>query len=204
MKHASHTEARTFGRSYAHPVCEVDGPATYLNIASRQEHIQNRRSMGIHRNPNLWQSLPAKAEFEFQEREDVMALDTEVAFLSAQLAKADSQETAHQIHLQRRRVQNQKDKLYLEELKRQREVQQGTQTGSVYEQTLFHYRRRAMPERDLLAQILPTRSTIRSSAGREAMKALETICSQYHPVTYRSGLRPGNDGKCMCGESVDR
>ncbi|THC93840.1 hypothetical protein EYZ11_006692 [Aspergillus tanneri] len=60
-----------------------------------------------------------------------------------------------------------------------------------------------MPEWDLLAQILPTRSTIRSSAGLEAMKALETICSQYHPVTYRSGLRPGNDGKSMCGESVD-
>ncbi|RHZ53562.1 uncharacterized protein CDV56_101788 [Aspergillus thermomutatus] len=190
MKYASHTEARTFGRSYAHPVCEVDGPATYLNIASRDEHIQNRRSMGIHRNPNLWQSLPAKAEFEFQEREDVMALDTEFAFLSAQLAKADSPEKAHEIHLQRRRVQSQKDKLYLEELKRQREVQQGTQTGSICEQTLFHYRRRAMPERDLLAQILPTKSTIRSSAGRDVMNALEAICSQYHPVTYRSGLRP--------------
>jgi carbonic anhydrase len=59
MKYGSHTDARTFGRSYAHSVCEVDGPATYLNIASRHEHIQNRRSMGIHRNPNLWQSLPA-------------------------------------------------------------------------------------------------------------------------------------------------
>jgi carbonic anhydrase len=203
MKHASHTEARTFGRSYAHPVCEVDGPATYLNIASRHEHIQNRRSMGIHRNPNLWQSLPAKAEFEFQEREDVIALDTEFAFLSSQHATADNQETAHMIHLQRRRVQNQKDKLYLEELKRQREVQQGTQTGSIYEQTLFHYRRRAMPERDVLARVLPTKLTIRSSAGREAMKALETICSQYHPVTYRSGLRPLN-GNCVCGEPVDR
>ncbi|THC93828.1 hypothetical protein EYZ11_006680 [Aspergillus tanneri] len=109
MKHASHTEARTFGRSYAHPVCEVD---SYWNIASRYEHIQNRRSMGVHRNPSLWQSLPAKAEFEFQEREDVMALDTEFALLSSQLAKADSQEMAHEIHLQRRRVQSQKDKLY--------------------------------------------------------------------------------------------
>jgi carbonic anhydrase len=159
--------------------------------------------MGIHRNPNLWQSLPAKAEFEFQEREDVLTLDKEFAFLSAQLAKADSQETAHQIHLQRRRVQSQKDTLYLKELKRQREIQQGTQTGSIYEQTLFHYRRRAMPERDLLAQILPARSTIRSSVGQNAMKALETICSQYHPVAYRSGLRPVN-GKCVCGESVDK
>lgn len=203
MKYGSHTDARTFGRSYAHPVCEVDGPATYLNIASRHEHIQNRRSMGIHRNPNLWQSLPAKAEFEFQEREDVMALDKEFALLSSQLAKADSQEMEHEIHLQRRRVQSQKDKLYLKELKRQRDAHPGTQIGSVYEQTLFHYRRRAMPERDLLAQILPTRSTIRSSAGRDAMKALETICSQYHPVAYRSRLRPVN-GECICGEAVDR
>ncbi|KAF7128632.1 hypothetical protein CNMCM5793_003483 [Aspergillus hiratsukae] len=104
MKHASHTEARTFGRSYAHPVCEVDGPATYLNIASRHELIQNRRSMGVHRNPSLWQSLPAKAEFEFQEREDVIALDKEFESLSTQLAKADT-ETKKEIQLQRRRVQ---------------------------------------------------------------------------------------------------
>ncbi|EAW17156.1 uncharacterized protein NFIA_005180 [Aspergillus fischeri NRRL 181] len=90
-----------------------------------------------------------ETEFEFQEREDVIALDKEFERLSTQLAKADT-ETKKEIQLQRRRVQGQKDKLYLEELKRQR-VQQCTQTGSVYEQTLFHYRRRAMPERDLLA-----------------------------------------------------
>ncbi|PKX95141.1 uncharacterized protein P174DRAFT_510972 [Aspergillus novofumigatus IBT 16806] len=82
MKCASHRETQTFGRSYAHPVCEVDGPATYLNIASHHEHIQNQHSMGMHRNPNLWQSLPAKAEFEFQEREDAIALNTEFEFLS--------------------------------------------------------------------------------------------------------------------------
>ncbi|KAF7169446.1 hypothetical protein CNMCM6106_004351 [Aspergillus hiratsukae] len=202
MKHASHTEARTFGRSYAHPVCEVDGPATYLDIASRHEHIQNRRSMGVHRNQNLWQSLPAKAEFEFQEREDVIALDKEFERLSTQLAKTDT-ETKKGIQLQRRRVQGKKDKLYLEELKRQR-VQQCTQTGSVYEQTLFHYRRRAMPERDLLAHKLPKKSsTIRSPDGLEAMKALEAICNQYHQVTYRSGLQPVN-GRCVCGEPIDR
>ncbi|PKX95140.1 uncharacterized protein P174DRAFT_502563 [Aspergillus novofumigatus IBT 16806] len=123
-------------------------------------------------------------------------------FLSAHLAKAHSPETKRGIQLQRRRVQSQKDKLYLEELKRQR-VQQGTQTGSIYEQTLFHYHRRAMPERDLLAQILPTKSTIRSSAGREAMKALEAICNQYRPVTCRSSLHPVN-GRCVCGEPIDR
>ncbi|KAL2810637.1 hypothetical protein BDW59DRAFT_155623, partial [Aspergillus cavernicola] len=202
MKHASHIDPRTFGRSYAHPVCEVDGPASYLNIATRHEHIQNRRSMGIHRNPNLWQSLPAKAEFEFQEREDVMALDEELAILNTQLTKAESPETVHEIQSQQRRVRSQKDKLYLEELKRQRGLQVGIQKGSIDEQTLFHYRRRAMPERDLLARILPTKATLRSIEGREAMKALEVICKQGDRVAYRSGLQPVN-GKCICGKSVE-
>jgi carbonic anhydrase len=61
-----------------------------------------------------------------------------------------------------------------------------------------------MLEQDLLTQILLTRLTIQSSAGLEAIKALETIYSQYHLVSYWSGLQPSNDGKCMCGESVDR
>lgn len=38
-----------------------------------------------------------------------MALNTEFALLSS----ADSQEMAYEIYLQRRRVQSQKDKLYL-------------------------------------------------------------------------------------------
>ena len=204
MKHASHTEPRTFGRSYAHPVCEVDGPATYLNIASRHEHIQNRRSMGIHHNPNLWQSLPAKAEFEFQEREDIMALDEELKSLTAKLvdARADGPEAERKIQLERRHVQSQKDKLYLEELKRQREFQQDSHVGSVYEQTLFYYYRRAMPERDRLAQLLSSKSSIRSPAGRDAMKDLETICREHSPVAYRTNLQPIN-GKCVCGKAID-
>ena len=35
MKLAGHENPRTFEKSYAYPVCEVDGPATYLGIASR-------------------------------------------------------------------------------------------------------------------------------------------------------------------------
>ncbi|CBF82971.1 hypothetical protein AN3315.2 [Aspergillus nidulans FGSC A4] len=173
MKHASHTEPRTFGRSYAHPVCEVDGPATYLNIASRHEHIQNRRSMGIHHNPNLWQSLPAKAEFEFQEREDIMALDEELKSLTAKLvdARADGPEAERKIQLERRH---------------------DSHVGSVYKQTLFCYYRRAMPERDRLAQLLPSKSSMRSPAGRDAMIDLETICREHSPVAYRTNLQPIN------------
>ncbi|KAI9035642.1 uncharacterized protein KD926_003153 [Aspergillus affinis] len=195
MKQAGHVEPRTFGRSYAHPVCEVDGPATYLNIASRHEHIQNRRSMGLYRNPNLWQSLAAKAEFEFQEREDIIALDKKLISLKKQLEDANDPEAVKEMRLQCRRIQSQKDKLYLEELKRQRHLQQNTQSGNIYEQTSFLYYRRAMPERDLLARILPTRSSIRSPTGREAILALEVICRKHHQVAYRAGLQPV-DGSC--------
>ena len=68
----------------------MDGPATSLGITSSHEHIQNHRSMDMHRNPHLWQSLPAKAEFEFQERSDVMALDEEIQGLSMWLSPQQS------------------------------------------------------------------------------------------------------------------
>ncbi|KAN0069665.1 hypothetical protein V8E54_011971 [Elaphomyces granulatus] len=32
MKMAGHENSSTFGKSYAHPVCEIDGPATYFGI----------------------------------------------------------------------------------------------------------------------------------------------------------------------------
>ncbi|KAL3439835.1 hypothetical protein BJX65DRAFT_291535 [Aspergillus insuetus] len=202
MKHASHTEARTFGRSYAHPVCEVDGPAAYLNIATRHEHIQNRRSMGIHHNPNLWQSLPAKSEFEFEEREDVRRLNEELVRLDSQMLDAVSPDMKKDIISQRRKLRTEKDKIYLSELKRQRELQSGTQAGSIHEQTLFHFRRRAMPQRDLLARILPKKATVRSTEGLEAMKALEALCKQSNQVAYRSGLEPLN-GECICGKPIE-
>ncbi|KAL4985863.1 hypothetical protein BDW68DRAFT_179314 [Aspergillus falconensis] len=202
MKYASHVNPRTFGQSYAHPVCEVDGPASYLNIESRHEHIQNRRSMGLHFNPKLCQSLPAKAEFEFQEREDILALDRQLAELSTQLGNSDSTENMREIQLQRRRIQGQKDKLYLGELKRQRQLHPDNQSRSIHEHTLFYYHRRVMPERDLLADILPAKATIQSSAGLDAIKALEAICSQHEFVAYRACLQP-RDGKCICGKLME-
>ncbi|KAL4999885.1 hypothetical protein BDV10DRAFT_200538 [Aspergillus recurvatus] len=202
MKHASHTEARTFGRSYAHPVCGVDGPAAHLNIATRHEHMQNRRSMAIHHKPNLWQSLPAKSEFEFEEREDVRRLNEELARLDSQMLDAESPDMKQDIISQRRKVRTVKDKSYLSELKRQRELQSGAQAGSIHEQTLFHFRRRAMPQRGLLARILPKKATVRSTEGLEAMKALEALCKQSNQVAYRSGLEPLN-GKCICGKPTE-
>ena len=80
-------------------MCVVDGPATCLGIASRHGHIQNRRGIGMYRNVQLWQSLPAKAEFEFQERSDILALDEIMDNLSLKLSKASSTQEKNQIRL---------------------------------------------------------------------------------------------------------
>ncbi|KAB8070465.1 hypothetical protein BDV29DRAFT_197996 [Aspergillus leporis] len=205
MKFAGHVDQRTFGKSYAHPLSDVDGPATFLGIASRHEHIQNRRSMGMHRHPHLWQSLPAKAEFEFQERDDVQAIDDEMQQLGARLDGLTDDSEKHEIRVQQHRLYNKKQKLYMEELKRLRQTQPRnctSQPSSVYEQTFFHYTRRVMPERDLLAQVLPKIGNLRSPTGRAALKALEAICSGNGLTPYRSGIRPLH-GKCLCGEVVE-
>ena len=207
MKLAGHGNPRTFGKSYAHPVCEVDGPATYLGIASRHEHIQNRRGMGMYRNGQLWQSLPAKAEFEFQERSDILALDETMENLSLKLSKASSAQEKDQIRLDQHRAYNEKKRLYLEELKRLRKLQPNkpksatSDPNGLHEESLFYYRRRVMPERDYLATVLSQRIELRSSEGRRAVEALESLCRSKDSVAYRSSLRPKN-GKCVCGEQI--
>jgi hypothetical protein len=73
--------------------------------------------MGMYRNVQLWQSLPAKAEFEFQERGDILALDKEMEMLSVQLSKASGSEEKHHIQLKQHKVYNEKKRLYTEQLK---------------------------------------------------------------------------------------
>ncbi|KAJ5491931.1 Zinc finger C2H2 [Penicillium expansum] len=153
MKFAGQTNRNTYGKSYAHPLSEVDGPANYLGIASRQEHIQNRRGMGLYRNSALSQLLPAKAEFEFLAREDIHALDQTMAKLSSLLVNALPEEK-HEIQLKQKRAYSEKRSLYNEEL-RKVQAQSGKQHGSIYTETMFHYRRKVMPHRDFLAQKLP-------------------------------------------------
>ncbi|KAJ5452017.1 hypothetical protein N7445_000200 [Penicillium cf. griseofulvum] len=198
MKMAGHENRHTFGKSYTHPVSEIDGPATYLGIASRHEHIQNRRGMGMYRNAQLWQSLPAKAEFEFQERNDIRALDKDMEILSVLLSEATGNEEKHQIQLKQHRAYNEKKRLYIEHLKGlQRSQPHGfrpaTNSGSnINEETLFRYRRRVMPERDYLVMILPQKIGLRSSEGRRALEALESLCTLECSVAYRSSLQPLN------------
>jgi carbonic anhydrase len=200
MKFAGQTNRNTYGKSYAHPLSEVDGPANYLGIAGRQEHIQNRRGMGLYRNSSLSQLLPAKAEYEFLAREDICALDQIMAKLSLLLTDAMPEEK-HKIQLKQKKAYSEKRSLYNEEL-RKLQSQSGRQHGSIYTETMFYYRRKVMPHRDLLASTLPCNLSLRSLDGRRTMQALESLCSETDPISYLDSLSPIGQA-CLCGRFIE-
>lgn len=200
MKFAGQTKRDTFGKSYAHQVVEVDGAATFLEIQSRRDHIKNHRSMGMRRNRHLHQSLPAKAEVEFRRREDIVQLDTQIQSLKKQSVGKD-----RKLQNERRRLETKRNRLYLNELKRVRRGQTRGLSNNTPKQTLFDYARKAMPERGMLADVLPTTVQLRSPTGREALFALETICSQELSVVYLPALAPmakDSDLECICGHPM--
>ncbi|KAJ6024796.1 zinc finger protein [Penicillium herquei] len=197
MKFAGHINRDTYGKAYAHPLSEIDGPANYLGIASRQDHILNRRGMGLYHNNSSPQLLPAKAEFEFLARDDISHLDHLLAKLNAQLLTTDPEEK-RRIQLEQKRINRQKRFLYNDELRKIQRRSEG-QHGSIFTENLFHYRKRVMPEREFLAATLPSKITLRSSNGKRALQALESLCSETGRISYRDSLSPINDS-CLCGK----
>ncbi|KAJ5741093.1 Zinc finger C2H2 [Penicillium malachiteum] len=200
MKFAGHINRDTYGKAYAHPLSEIDGPANYLGIASPQEHIQNRRGMGLYHNSSSPQLLPAKAEYEFLARDDISELDNLLAKLSTQLATAGPEER-RKIQLEQKNLYSQKRFLYNEELQRARQRSEG-QHGSLFTESMFHYRKRVMPHRDFLAATLPCKIGLRSSNGTKALQALESLCSETERISYRNSLSP-IDNACPCGKRMD-
>jgi carbonic anhydrase len=163
--------------------------------------------MGMHYNPQLWQSLPAKAEFEFQDRNDIRDLDVAIRSLGLKLLETEDNGLKRELQLQQRRLLTERDRLYREELKKiqmsqtQKPTDSEENSGSIYEQTLFYYRRRVMPQRDILADLLPRRLGLRHPDGRNALAALESLCEETDSTAYRNSLRPQN-GSCLCGKPI--
>ncbi|EEP83037.1 predicted protein [Uncinocarpus reesii 1704] len=171
MKFASQASSHVFGKSYAHPISEVDGQATYLGIARRESHIKNGRAMTMHHHPQLWRSLPAKLEFEFESREDIIQLNGKIENLALQIPANDAEQ--RQIQSERQSLYNQKNRLYMEALRHQQKAQPTglLESGNpqpktdVDKHTFFHYARRVMPERDLLADALLKETNPRNTSA---------------------------------------
>ncbi|KAE8387077.1 hypothetical protein BDV23DRAFT_174933 [Aspergillus alliaceus] len=89
----NHSKTARMKQSYVHHVVEVDGAASFLGIDSRHDHIENNRSMGARRNPQLYRSLPAKAELEFLDHNNIARIDKDIQSLKRQLAGLNLQNT---------------------------------------------------------------------------------------------------------------
>ncbi|KAL4792861.1 hypothetical protein BDV19DRAFT_400344 [Aspergillus venezuelensis] len=198
MKFAGHFDANTFSKWYAHPISDVDGLATFLNIPGRTAHIKNHRSMTVHYDPHMLQSLPAKQMFEFEARDDIRKLTADIKNSRVEFLRENDDSKKQLLLNRRRQLETQKSRAYHNELARLRKADMGGPKNK-FRETLFHYHRRVMPERHSLAEILPTSVELWSSDGRKALYALEALCLQERRVVYQSALAP-KEGKCYCFE----
>lgn len=202
MKLAGQRDPTQFRRFYAHPLSDIDGQASYLGIRDRRGHITNRRGMEIHKNRATWESLPARLELEFEEREDVATLQDEISKLTQRSRTERDVGKIKEIDRERKRLQYQRKVLYGEEV--QRFNRKNIDTQSIEGCHPFHYTRRVMPDRDLLAQLLPRSGKLRSIEGRQAARALENLCTKDTKICYRSSLRPTDDKCGACREPIEK
>lgn len=104
MRFALYTNANIFRRYYDHPVCRVNGTASFLRILGCDGHIKNHCSILIRRNPQLSHSLPAKEEFDFFNRSDIAELRLEEEDLALKMLKLETNEEKTKLQLRYRSV----------------------------------------------------------------------------------------------------
>ncbi|KAJ5215213.1 uncharacterized protein N7498_001620 [Penicillium cinerascens] len=84
-----------------------------------------------------------------------------------------------------RQIYAERHRLYRKELKKvqmsqpNRLIDPDENQGGVYEQTLLCYRRRVMPQRDILAELLLRKVDLRHPNGRRALAVLESLQRQW-------------------------
>ena len=166
MKHGGHKDERTFGDSYMPNNAGTDLQGGYFDGKLRSIVNDRFRGMTLHCNPELWQALLAKKQYELENIREFTAIKEEIKAL-ALMAKTDS--TAKD---SRNALMAQKRKLVSDELHKCQEQQPGRLLASPddtvlmgYHQTQFHRVRRLMPQRDRLALNLFLVALIRSDEG---------------------------------------
>ncbi len=202
MKFAGHINPRTFLKSYMPSVSAVDGQSSFLAQPLRKDHIEDFRGMSLYRHPQLWQSLPAKMQYDFERREDFMACQREIESLNAATRTTMAEEDRQRDRLRRQELYEQKRQLTIGELKKWRKMQPRNlvrQTGTEpvledHHRTFFAQVRHLVPKRYRLATTLFLPVGLRSVQGQEALRDLITLCSQPTTVVYQRSLQPGLDG----------
>jgi len=196
MKHGGHRDERTYCDSYMPNNAGTDLQGGYFDGKLRSIVNDRFRGLTLHRNPELWQALPARKQHELEDTREFAAIETEIDALAP---KAKTDRAAKE---RRQTLMADKRKLVAEELSRCQKLQPSKLLASPddaelmgYHRSQFHRIRRLMPERDRLASNLFLVAPIRSDEGRSVLRDMIALCRQDAEVPFRPGLEPE---KCTC------
>lgn len=84
MKFAAYTNQITLTRDYLSFITYVDGQGSFLKITLRSDQAEDFRSMSVKRNPELFLSLPAKAQDELRQQNEYVAITEQLKSLASQ------------------------------------------------------------------------------------------------------------------------
>lgn len=187
---------RTYCDSYMPNNAGTDLQGGYFDGKVRGIVNDRFRGLTLHRNPELWQALPARKQYELKLTLEFTAIEAKIEALAAK-DKADS--TAKD---SRNALMAQKRKLVSEELCRCQKLQPRKLLASLddaeltgYHRTQFHRVRRLMSEHDRLASNIVLIAPIRGDEGRSVLRDMIALCRQDAEVPFRLGLEPE---RCSC------
>jgi hypothetical protein len=214
MKFAAHTNHKTLPIDYLSSISGVDGMASFLNLPLRSDQAEDFRSMTVGRNPELFLSLPAKAQHELQQRPEYVAITEEIERLSLEMRAAGTQSaTCELLRTQRNRLFEQRRMLESEELDRARRAQErihpSEREGLFHldrHRSLFGRVRHMMEERSRLSRTLFCVAPLRSEEGFSAVQDLMALLQDPCGVAYQPLLRPIQN-RCpvaSCGIELER
>ena len=196
MKHGEHRNERTYCDSYMPNNAGTDLQGSYFDGKLRSIVNDRFRGLTLHRNPELWQALPARKQHELKNTPEFAAIETEIDALAP---KAKTDPAAKE---RRQTLMADKRKLVAEELSRCQKLQPSKLLTSPddadfmeYHRSQFHRIRRLMPERDRLTSNLFLVALIRSDEDHSVLRDMIALCRQNIEVPFRPSLEPK---KCSC------
>ncbi|EHA53229.1 hypothetical protein MGG_16935 [Pyricularia oryzae 70-15] len=108
MKFAAHTNQMTLTRDYLSSITHVDGQGSFLKMPLRSDQAEDFRSITVKRNPDLFLSLPAKAQDELRQQPDYVVISEQLKDLAS---KTDAQSRKDKSRLISRRRKLEKAEL---------------------------------------------------------------------------------------------
>ena len=209
MMFGAHRDPGMFRKSYMTTMVTVDGQASFLGEPLRRDYHEDLRGMSLRRNPQLWQTLPAKLKDDLECSPEYVALDAKIEALTAKIGTVKF-EDGERDRAYRKTLYKEKRQLTLNSLQewRKQQPRKAEQDMSSTDRcrTRFSRVRHLMPERDRLATNLFLPIRLRSPEGQAVVQDLIALCKNNRRVAYHPNLQPSMD-RCpspQCTLKMDR